>query len=280
MRLHIIHTTEYFYTDAVALNPHLLRLMPRHSQRQRLLDFDLSVDPAPVQNTLIQGFEGSLAHHLFFSGLTSHLAIRTNSELNTLPSTSIFSLYPQEAYSLPLNYSPFEKELLTPFLQDHDYQRSIRTFTEDVLEANNRQTLPFLHQLTYQLSRQITKEYREFGWPFQPHETLQRGSGSCRDIALLFMACVRYSGLAARFVSGYYFDEVRALNSELHAWVEVFLPGAGWCGYDPTYGVVAGEGHVDICASAFPQLCSPLEGTFIGSAQQRLHSSVEIHRLE
>ncbi len=279
MRLQITHNTEYLYTDSISLNPHMLRLMPRHSQRQRLMDFALHIDPAPVQNTLIQGFEGSLAHHLFFSGHTNHLAIKTVSELSTLPSTSIFSLYPQDAYTLPLTYSDLEKELLEPFLQHHDYPRSIRTFAEDVLEANHRQTLTFLHQLTYVLSRQITKEYREFGWPFQPHETLQRGAGSCRDIAVLFMACVRYAGLASRFVSGYFFDEFRAQNSELHAWVEVFLPGAGWCGYDPTYGIVAGEGHVDICASAFPQLCAPLEGTFIGSAQQRLHSTVEIRKL-
>ncbi len=279
MQLEIVHTTEYFYSEEVWLHPQWLRLTPRHSQRQRLSDFLLEIDPAPVQSNLVQSFEGSMAHHVMFQGPTRHLRVKTTSTLSTMTAMAAMHLYPFEVAKIPFAYNTLEQQLLSPFINSEGCPRIIRIFAENILSEANYQTLPFLYLLMTTLSNQITKEYREVGWPYPPDETLKKGAGSCRDIAMLFMECTRYVGLASRFVSGYIFDQGRVENSELHAWVEVYLPGAGWCGYDPTYGLMAGEKHVDICASAFPQLCAPLEGNFTGTASQILSAEVIIRKI-
>jgi len=280
MKLEIIHDTEYLYSDDIFLHSQWLRLTPRDSQRQQTEYFHIDLDPVPAQSNVVQGFDGSLAHHLTFQGHTRHFRVKTTSILTTKPANAAVHLYPYEVYRIPFAYNNLERQLLEPFIYIEECPRLIRIFAENILYEANYQTLPFLYKLMLNLSQQISKEYREFGWPHPPVETLQKGAGSCRDIAVLFMTCCRYLGLAARFVSGYIFEELRSEDSELHAWVEVYLPGAGWCGYDPTYGLLAGEGHVDICASAFPELCAPLEGNFSGKASQTLHAKVTIRRLD
>lgn len=280
MKLEITHKTQYRYDMPVFLHPQWVRLNPRHSQRQEVCEFILNIDPAPVQINMIQGFEGSLAHHVTFQNTTSNFIIQAKSVLVTKPATATLHLYPYETTRIPFGYSSLEERLLEPFLHIEECPRLIRIFAENVLQEAGNQTLPFLFLLTRSLANQIQKEYREFGWPYAPEETLRNGRGSCRDTAVLFIACARYIGIAARFVSGYIFDEFRTDHSELHAWVEVYLPGAGWYGYDPSYGLLAGEGHVDICASAFPQLCAPIEGSFTGAANQSLAATVTIKRLD
>ncbi len=279
MKLSITHTSEYRYSNPIRLQPHWMRLIPRHSQRQTVEAYKLEVDPLPSECYLVQGFEGSLLHHAIFEGDTTHMLIKSKSTLTTHASPLNLHLYPHASSHIPFAYSQLEIQLLKSFLDIEDCPRMIRMFTENVQYIAEQDTLMFLMELTKILSNQIIKEYREFGWPYPPSDTLKRGIGSCRDIAVLFIACARYAGIAARFVSGYIFDEERAENSELHAWVEVYLPGAGWWGYDPTYGVMAGEYHVDISASAFPELCAPIEGSFAGYAEQQLTASVVIQRL-
>jgi transglutaminase-like putative cysteine protease len=276
MKLEIIHHTRYKYSWPVTLQPQFLRLLPRQSQHQSVDEFFLEVHPAPVHQRLVQGFEGSICHHLIFQGQTTEFSITATSILETRPALVLPWIYPYSAQHLPFGYSVLEQQLLAPFMESGSYPRRIRQFSDDILQQSHADTAQFLNLLMLSLSEQINKEYREVGWPFPPEETLEKKCGSCRDISVLFMACARYVGLAARFVSGYIYDANRAENSELHAWVEVYLPGSGWVGYDPTYGLFAGENHIDICASAFPQLCAPVEGFFTGTAEQTMEATVRI----
>ena len=129
--------------------------------------------------------------------------------------------------------------------------------------------------LTDQIHRDYTIEYREEGTPRDPDATLSLQSGACRDLAVLFVECCRSVGLAARFVSGYaHIDD--STDHEFHAWAEVYLPGGGWRGYDPTLGLAVADRHVVVAAAAHPSDAAGISGTFRGSAVATIETAVEI----
>jgi transglutaminase-like putative cysteine protease len=101
--------------------------------------------------------------------------------------------------------------------------------------------------------------------------------GSCRDFTVLYMALCRSLGLACRFVSGYHIAESQA-EAELHAWAEVYLPGAGWRGFDPTYGVAVQENHIALSASPYPEFCLPISGHYKGLANSKLETKIQINQ--
>lgn len=275
MKLSITHHTHYFYSEPVFLQGHLLRFMPRDSRYQQVDSFSLTVTPEAIKQFSVQGIDGSLAKHLDFNQSVSEFSILAHSVVQTQPPP----LDPPSLV-LPLRYSPAETAMLGPFLEPLMDQFLLKKFAEEWVVLSKYKALPFLDKLTQVLSQMIEKEYREFGWPYPPDETFKLRKGSCRDTAMLWIALVRYVGIAARFVSGYIYDETRADDSELHAWGEAYIPGVGWIGYDPSYGLHASERHVEICAASVPELCAPIEGSFKGNARTRLNTRVGIQLLD
>lgn len=274
MKLSISHHTYYLYSEPVLLHDHLLRFRPRHSRYQNLDSYMLTIAPEPIKQYFVQGIDGSLAQRVQFDQRIRELSILSTSIVTTEnPHIETASI------SLPLRYSPSEVAMLTPFLEPLTDQFILKQFTEEWIVLSKYKALTFLTLLNSELSRIIDKEYREFGWPYPPEETFQRRAGSCRDTAMLWIALVRYAGIAARFVSGYIYDESRADNSELHAWGEAYLPGIGWIGYDPSYGILVSQRHVEICAASVPELCAPIEGSFQGIAETNLLTQVTIKEL-
>ena len=125
--------------------------------------------------------------------------------------------------------------------------------------------LAFLNQLNSTLYREFEFMHRDFGNPHPPEVTLTTRRGACRDLSVLFIDACRAMGLAARFVSGYQEGDPNQTERNLHAWAEVYLPGAGWRGYDPTHGLAVSDRHVVITAVADPGLSTPVIGTFRGT---------------
>ena len=124
------------------------------------------------------------------------------------------------------------------------------------------------------MKRDFVYEFRPSGAPNQPQETLASKRGSCRDWAILYMAAARAVGLAARFVSGYYFDEKPEL-AELHAWVEVYIPGGGWRGFDPSLGLACYGHHIALATGASAAVTAPIQGTFKGDARAEMKLEIE-----
>jgi transglutaminase-like putative cysteine protease len=120
--------------------------------------------------------------------------------------------------------------------------------------------------LCARLAGQIQYAVRDRGDAFPASQTLAEGKGACRDTALLFMEACRAMGLASRFVSGYAEGYVQQGRRDLHAWAEVYLPGGGWRGYDPSMGIAVVDRHVAVSAGSVPALAAPLVGTFVGGA--------------
>jgi transglutaminase-like putative cysteine protease len=211
--------------------------------------------------------EGNLVTRVWFDGETSHLAVTSVFELST-SRTDPYAFLPEPA---PLG-SPYEAALrgrLAPWIDGEDAAPEVLALAEDI-RAASRDAYDFVHRLNHRLHRDIAREIRVAGEPQAPGETLRLARGACRDIAVLFVAVCRSQGVAARFVSGYQKGrdapqaDAASAPRFMHAWPEVYLPGGGWRGFDPTHGLAVADAHVALAAAARPQDAAPIEGAFVG----------------
>jgi len=158
------------------------------------------------------------------------------------------------------------------YLQRIDADDAVTAFAAELSLAVNRDTLSFIDRLNRQLHGEFTQVIRDKGEPQSPALTLHTRRGACRDLAALFVDCCRAEGIPARFASGYQKGHERLERRYLHAWPEVYLPGAGWRGFDPTHGEAVADTHVTVAAAAHPRDTMPVTGTFRG---ERVTSSLE-----
>jgi transglutaminase-like putative cysteine protease len=151
----------------------------------------------------------------------------------------------------------------------------VRDYARELAAEVQYDTLAFLETVTRRIFSEFAYEYRELGAPMAPAETLAGKKGACRDFSLLMMEMCRSLGLASRFVSGYLLGNPHK-EQFLHAWVEVYVPGGGWRGYDPTQGELVSNRHVALAASAVPALTTPVLGIFRGASTSQLFTTVTV----
>jgi transglutaminase-like putative cysteine protease len=275
MHLSVWHQLRYQYDQPVVLNPHTVYLYPRTYPYQRLQRYDLQIDPMPSKVVRNVDVEGNVQQIIYFAGLTDHLTITAETEVDSEPFNSLdFVLFPFDTQRVPFNYAPNVKSLLMPYLVRDGVTVAVETWTRQIATSVLWQTVPFLLALSDAI-RQFVYVVREEGAPLLPEQTLLDRCGSCRDYTTLYMAACRSLGLAARFVSGYLFGSTQQ-EHQLHAWAEVYLPGAGWRGFDPTENTVVVNNHVFLASSARAELTAPVSGTFTGKANSTLEADVRI----
>ncbi len=276
------HVTEYSYSRPVFIEPHVIRLCPRSDGVQRLRKFRITIDPAPAGLTECLDIEGNATTEAWFSHETVKFRIATEFLVETFRSNPFdFLLSEGSAETLPLEYSSQDARLLDPYRDAFAQDSSVREFAKGIANGCGRKTLPFLDELNRRLYQEIDCVIRETGDPAAPELTLSQRRGSCRDLAVLFVAACRSQGIAARFVSGYQEGDPAQDIRYLHAWAEVYLPGAGWRGYDPTHGLAVGIGHIALAASYAPERAAPVSGNFRGTgALTRMVSRIEIRKIE
>lgn len=275
MFFEIRHTTRYRYSAPVFCEPLTVRLRPRDDHRQRLLDYELSVTPGPAGDTLLLDSDGNQAARLWFAGTTQALTLHSSAHVETLCENPFDFVLESEAQRLPIVYPGGLAQRLTPFRGTH-YSTPVERAAQEVLDAVRGDSLGFLVELAQRIAGVFEKIVRPEGPPWPADQTLAERAGSCRDVAVLFNECARRVGFAARFVSGYHEgdpDEPR----HLHAWSEVYLPGAGWIGFDPGSGLAVADRHVAVAASAEPAGAAPTAGTFRGyNARSEMEVTLEI----
>ena len=267
----VFHQTHYQFNGPVFLEPHLLRLCPRSDSGQKLLSFQLKLDPQPAGFSDITDAEGNIARWVWFDGTTQHLDIKAESTIQTerlnpydyILASPSFQTHP---FQYPLELVPALNVFLDP--KGSLGGEKVRNLASTLLKGAQGDLFSFLNSLTANLYEHWQVADREEGDPFPPEQTLQKKEVSCRDLALLFMAVCRAVGIASRFVSGYQEGSPDTGNWELHAWAEVYIPGGGWRGYDPTQGLVVADRHIVLAASHQPQGASPCTGTFRGTGTQ------------
>jgi transglutaminase-like putative cysteine protease len=278
MHFEVEHLTSYRYSEPVALGPQTLRLRPRPDGRMRELGFSLLVEPAPALRAEALDAEGNLVTRLWFEVETRRLNIVSRFTVDTDPKGTSPLLSDARYAALPLDYPPGEGAVLAPYRSGGEDSPLVRALAEKLNRQASKDPLAFLARLNDHLFRHIEREIRDEGAPQSPAETLARGRGACRDQTLLFLAVARAQGFAGRFVSGY--QDRSAIDTPeryLHAWPEVYLPGFGWQGFDPTRGITAGSGHVAVAAARDPAGAMPVEGSYFGSGGSELSFEMRIH---
>jgi transglutaminase-like putative cysteine protease len=151
--------------------------------------------------------------------------------------------------------------------------------SKNKIQTRSYKTINYITALTNQICQDFTLETRLEGEPLESGITFDLKKGSCRDLSWMQIQLLRHMGIAARFVSGYFFVESEHPKPELHAWVEVYLPGAGWVGFDPSNGMIAGSSHVPICSSSRYENTMPVTGSFRGDATSVLITSLSMVRM-
>ena len=266
MRVRIRHTLRFRYDRPVFLEPLTVRLRPRSDHAQRLLAFRLRIEPEPTDWADVLDPAGSVVRVNSFGGVHRDLTIHTRATVRTCMENPFrYLLTDARAASLPASYAEPERAMLTPYLDGLVPPLEVAQLAEELRREAGADTADFLRLAVMRVSRQCRQINRAEGEPWPPEMTLQRGEGACRDVAIVFIALCRTVGLAARFVSGYQVVSDASTQPELHAWAEVYLPGGGWRGYDPSAGLATADRHVAIASAPDSAGAEPTVGTFRGS---------------
>lgn len=272
MRFRVVHRTDYTYDAPVALGPHVVRLRPRSEGTLHNLTHDLRVEPAPAHRSDQLDLHGNSVTHLWFSGTTTRFSIESAFEVETTRVNPFDFFLDPDFEHLPVGALA---ELAACRATRDTLPATLVNLSDQLARQSGGDTLGFLSALSGHLYRTVVHELRHDGDPYPPETTLALGAGACRDIAMLFLAACRAQGLAGRFVSGYQAHSKR-IDRHMHAWPEVYLPGGGWRGYDPTWGLAIADTHVAIAAAPTPAETMPVEGSYTGTARSRMSYHVTI----
>ncbi len=285
-RLSVFHTTTYRYAQPVTFGEHRMMLRPRDSHDLRLLDSTLSMSPTAELRWIHDVFGNSVAVATF-SDLADTLNIESTIVIERY--APVTSGFPIESFAttLPFSYPASEVPDLGRTIERHyrDPDRKVTEWTRRFMNngIGSTNTEDFLLKVSGAIREEFEYVQRHDPGVQTPVETLEQKSGSCRDYALFMMEAVRSVGIAARFVSGYLYDpaidggpsDVTGAGST-HAWVEVYLPGAGWLEFDPTNGSYGTHNLVRIAVARDPSQAIPISGTFTGETGDFLEMAVDV----
>lgn len=272
MLLRIEHSSIYRYSRPVEFTPHRLMLRPAESHGLQIRSEQLEIFPAHRISWTHDVFYNSVAQ-IFFSEMAAEMKIvsrYTVEQFNINPFDFVLEIYANE---LPFEYQGDDVADLMPYRvpQYPQDEAAVASWLKPFLSPGQKTgTLEFLIALNESVAAQFTYRARHEEGIQSPGETLALGAGSCRDFALLMMEAARHAGLAARYVSGYLcsIDETKPefAADATHAWIEIYLPGAGWKGLDPTNGILAAGLHVRVAATRNPLQATPILGSYLGDA--------------
>lgn len=278
MILEVEHRLSYRYSGFVHLNPHYFYLTPNLTPYQRLISYEMTV--LPQADKLIRNIdqEGNIQHVCFVNIDTRMFEIKTAFSIESVDfNTYDFIFFPFETAKLPFRYPEKLAKYTDIYFAVSQVSEEVKRLSAQLAEEAGYSTIDFLSGVTTYISKNFRYISRERGGAMTPEETLRLGSGSCRDFSVLMMALCTAQGLVARFVSGYLFGS-DLHEHDLHAWVEVFLPGGGWRGFDPTEGQAVNRNYIALANSLEPQGVNPVRGSFRGmpGVQSELETYVSI----
>jgi transglutaminase-like putative cysteine protease len=284
--LNVRHKTTYVYARPVEFGEHRLMSRPRDSHDLRLLDTTLVIDPPASALRWIHDVFGNSIAIATFNQAAEHLVFESGFRAEHFPAGPRALEVEPYAAKFPFNYSADDARDLSHTKDRHypDPEHKIDTWAKAVVERTpGGGTLAVLTAMTEGINEQFKYEERDAVGVQSPLETLELGSGSCRDFAVFMMEASRSLGLAARFVSGYLYDEQLiggggglVGGGSTHAWAQVFLPGAGWVEFDPTNALIGGRNLIRVAVARDASQAAPLMGSYKGEPTDFVSMSVEV----
>ena len=288
--LTVRHRTTYRYRRPVAFGEHRMMLRPRDSYDQRHLEARLDITPEPVQLRWMHDVFGNNVAYARFGARAQELTFLSTLRLEHehQDAAGIEACLEDYARIYPFSYDPEEMADLLRSMERHypDPSHQLDLWARSFLRTDGPTgTLAMLTAMTHRIRRQFTYQVRQEAGIQPPATTLRLGTGTCRDFAVLMMEAVRCLGLAARFVSGYIYVPSRDKpgtpdhhhgGGNTHAWLQVYLPGAGWVEFDPTNNIVGNRDLIRVAVVRDPQHAVPLSGSWTGAAADCLGMEVSI----
>ncbi len=287
MKISVDHLTEYRYGEPVGFTEHHLYLRPRESQTTHVQSFVLQSEPEGKIRWVRDCFNNVVAVVSFGAVQSSLLRFHSQMTFEVAEENPFDFILEAHAADYPFTYDDKERDALRPFLEPKESERPeiLDWVREDLgIMPGGRETIPLLTELNLGIHRSIGYERRDDEGTQPPIETVRRARGACRDLAELFIAVSRQLGLAARFVSGY-LHEPRPLDGSasynraagsMHAWAEVYLPGAGWRGFDPTNGILTDHHFLPAAVANRPEWASPVQGRYLSASAVATSMRVEL----
>jgi transglutaminase-like putative cysteine protease len=283
----IRHVTRYGYRQPVAFGEHRIMLRPRESHDQRTLAANLVITPSPTHLSWSEDAAGNLVGLARFARRATELVFESETRVAQVPSQLDPAAIAEYARTCPFSYGAEEMPDLARFIErqhpdpEHRLDRWVRGLRDGLRSGGGVETASFLIRLNETIRHNIAYLRREEPGVQSPAETLRLMHGSCRDVAVLMCEAARSQGFAARFVSGYLYvrhDEPaeRQAGGNTHAWLQVYLPGAGWIDFDPTSGTIGNLGLIRVAVVRDPERATPLSGTFIGFPSDDLGMEVQV----
>ncbi|MEY3613801.1 MAG: hypothetical protein RJB14_3523, partial [Pseudomonadota bacterium] len=291
MSIHVAlhHVTHYEYDRPVQLGPQVIRLRPAPHSRSRILSYSLKVEPAEHFINWQQDAFANYQARLVFPKKTTRFKVT----VDVVTEMAVFNPFDfflePSAEQVPFVYSQSDQESLSAYLDKIDKTPRFKQYLAS-LDRKRQSTIDFLVSINQRLHQDIRYTIRMEPGVQTPEDTLALKSGSCRDSAWLLVQLFRHMNIAARFVSGYLIQltpDVKSLEgpsgtevdfTDLHAWCDVYLPGAGWVGLDPTSGLLAGEGHIPLACTPQPSAAAPIEG-LMDKAEVVFHHEMRVTRI-
>ncbi len=284
--LHVQHRTTYVYKKPVEFGEHRLMSRPRDSHDLRLLDTTLTIDPPASSQRWIHDVFGNSIAIVSFNQPAQRLVIESGFRAEHFPTEPQALEVENYATRFPFNYAAEDAMDLAHTRDRHydDPEHKVDAWAKELVEkSEGGEPLAVLTAMTSAIKQQFKYEAREVAGVQSPLETLALESGSCRDFAVFMMEAARSLGLAARFVSGYLYDEklIGAAGGLIgggatHAWTQIFLPGAGWVEFDPTNGLTGGRNLIRVAVARDASQAAPLVGSYSGAPDDFTSMSVEV----
>jgi len=270
MKLLIRHRTTYQYAEPVSFGPHSIMVRPREGHDVHIESSVLEISPAHTLRW-VRDVNGNSIAKIDFTRMAQQLSFYSEVVLQQYDFNPLDFILDERAVSYPFVYDPESLPDLTAFtaLLFPKDAAALQGWLSRFWKPGDRMgTIALLQNINGYISNTFQYQRRDEAGVQTPAETLEKNSGSCRDFATLLVETCHCLGLAARFVSGYMqLDATEAGGASTHAWAEVYLPGAGWKGFDPTSGIMTGAQHVTVAVSRSPDQAAPITGSFQGPAE-------------
>jgi len=290
IRVALNHRTAYKYDRRISMSPHIIRLRPAVHSRTPIKSYSLKITPEPHFLNWQQDAFGNFLARIAFPEKTDHFSF----EVDLIAELEVYNPFDffvdDSAESYPFNYSASQREELLPYLKVRDDGPLLQEFLKTI-DRSEKKIVDFLVSINRIVEQAIDYSVRMEPGVQTCEESLEKMVGSCRDSAYLIVQIFRHLGIASRFVSGYLIQlaaDQEALDgpsgttedfTDLHAWCEVYLPGAGWVGLDPTSGLLAGEGHIPLACTPEPASAAPVVGGMEACEVEDFEFSNTVHRI-